>query len=132
MAVAEMQKVLRSFDGVVLCAIGHRVVHGGPDFAHPVLIDEAVLRRLKTFQDLAPLHQPSNLAPIRLAMEIAPELPQVACFDTTFHRHHPEVADFYALPRRFHDEGVRRYGFHGLRHFAFDVNRMGIHMGLIV
>lgn len=68
MAVAEMQEVLRSFDGVVLHAIGHRVVHGGPDFAYPVLIDEAVLRRLKTFQDLAPLHQPSNLAPIRLPM----------------------------------------------------------------
>ena len=73
-----------------------------------------VLERLAAYQDLAPLHQPNNLAPIRLAMEIDPELPQVACFDTAFHRGHPVHADCYALPRKFYDEGVRRYGFHGL------------------
>jgi acetate kinase len=89
-------------------------VHGGPDYAAPVLIDGAILERLATYQDLAPLHQPNNLAPIRLAMEINPDLPQVACFDTAFHREHPRLADVYALPLKFYDEGVRRYGFHGL------------------
>jgi acetate kinase len=74
-----------------LRAIGHRVVHGGPDFAASVRIDEAVLERLAAYQSLAPLHQPNNLAPIRLVMEIDPTaIPQVACFDTAFHRGHPE------------------------------------------
>jgi acetate kinase len=113
-AVAEMRAFLQSVEGVRLVAIGHRVVHGGADHAGPVLIDEAVLERLSGLQNLAPLHQPNNLAPIRLVMEIASYLPQVACFDTAFHRDHAEVADWYALPRRFHAEGVRRYGFHGL------------------
>lgn len=113
-AVREMRALLQTRDGYRIAAIGHRVVHGGPDYAAPVLIDAAVLARLETYQSLAPLHQPNNLAPIRAVMEIAPEVPQVACFDTAFHRGHPEVADWYALPRRFHAEGVRRYGFHGL------------------
>jgi acetate kinase len=113
-AVREMRALLAGQAGHRITAIGHRVVHGGPDFAAPVLIDAAVLERLETFQSLAPLHQPNNLAPIRAVMEVAPEVPQVACFDTAFHRGHPEVADWYALPRRFHAEGVRRYGFHGL------------------
>jgi acetate kinase len=113
-AVRERRALLRTGDGQRIAAIGHRVVHGGPDHAAPVLIDAGVLARLETFQSLAPLHQPNNLAPIRAVMEIAPEVPQVACFDTAFHRGHPEVADWYALPRRFHAEGVRRYGFHGL------------------
>ena len=95
-------------------AIGHRVVHGGADYARPVLLDAFVLERLAALQQLAPLHQPNNLAPIRQAMEISPEVPQVACFDTAFHRGHPAVADTYALPRGLYDEGVRRYGFHGL------------------
>jgi acetate kinase len=99
---------------VRLRAIGHRVVHGGPDYGAPVLLDEDVLRRLAQFQELAPLHQPNNLAPIRLAMEIQPSVPQVACFDTAFHRGHAPFADCYALPRTLYDEGVRRYGFHGL------------------
>ncbi len=80
---------LPTLEGFTLRAIGHRVVHGGPDYVRPVLIDAAVLDRLAEYQDLAPLHQPNNLAPIRLAMEIDPELPQVACFDTAFHRGHP-------------------------------------------
>jgi acetate kinase len=113
-AVREMRALLQSQSGYRIAAIGHRVVHGGPDYAAPVLIDADVLARLETFQSLAPLHQPNNLAPIRAVIEIAPEVPQVACFDTAFHRDHPEVADWYALPRRFHAEGVRRYGFHGL------------------
>lgn len=113
-AVREMRALLARQAGHLITAIGHRVVHGGPDYAAPVLIDAQVLARLESFQSLAPLHQPNNLAPIRAVMEIAPEVPQVACFDTAFHRGHPEVADWYALPRRFHAEGVRRYGFHGL------------------
>jgi acetate kinase len=95
-------------------AVGHRVVHGGPDYDRPVLIDHGVVARLERFTALAPLHQPHNLAPIRSLLANFPALPQVACFDTAFHRNHDEVADHYAIPRRLHDEGVRRYGFHGL------------------
>jgi acetate kinase len=105
---------LRGLEGVELVAIGHRVVHGGPDFTGPVLVDARTLERLAAFEPLAPLHQPVSLAYIRFAMENDPELPQVACFDTAFHRGHPDVADWYALPRAYYDEGVRRYGFHGL------------------
>lgn len=113
-AIAAVQTLLRSLGGFTLAAIGHRVVHGGPDFTDAVLIDASVLDKLSHYQDLAPLHQPNNLAPIRLAMQIAPELPQVACFDTAFHRGHAPHTDCYALPRKLYDEGVRRYGFHGL------------------
>ncbi|WOS64761.1 acetate/propionate family kinase [Sinorhizobium fredii] len=113
-AIAAAREWLLTLEGLELRAIGHRVVHGGPDYAQPVLIDPTVLDRLASYQDLAPLHQPNNLAPIRLAMEINADVPQVACFDTAFHRGHPEHADCYALPRAFYDQGVRRYGFHGL------------------
>jgi acetate kinase len=113
-AIGAMRAWLATLEGVRLVAIGHRVVHGGPDFARPVRIDETVIARLASYQDLAPLHQPNNLAPIRLVMEIDPGIPQVACFDTAFHRGHPDHADWYALPRALHAEGVRRYGFHGL------------------
>ena len=113
-AIDAVQAFLRSLGGFTLAAIGHRVVHGGPDFTDAVLIDPAVLDKLAHYQDLAPLHQPNNLAPIRLAMEIAPDLPQVACFDTAFHRGHAAHTDCYAIPRKLYDEGVRRYGFHGL------------------
>ena len=95
-------------------AIGHRVVHGGPDYAAPILIDDRVLADLERLVPLAPLHQPNNLAPIREIRRRYPDIPQVACFDTAFHRHHPEVADRYAIPESFYAEGVRRYGFHGL------------------
>ncbi|QIJ73529.1 acetate/propionate family kinase [Methylobacterium sp. NI91] len=97
-----------------IVAVGHRVVHGGPDFAEPVLVDDAVLRRLESFIPLAPLHQLGNLDPIRVLRQRRPDLPQVACFDTAFHRGHPELSDRFALPRFLHAEGVRRYGFHGL------------------
>ncbi|ACP22815.1 acetate kinase (plasmid) [Sinorhizobium fredii NGR234] len=113
-AIAAAREWLLTLDGLELRAIGHRVVHGGPDYAQPVLIDATVLDRLASYQDLAPLHQPNNLAPIRLAMEINPDVPQVACFDTAFHRGHAEHTDCYALPRTFYDQGIRRYGFHGL------------------
>jgi acetate kinase len=97
-----------------LAGVGHRVVHGGIEFAAPVRIDDAVLARLEKLCPLAPLHQPHNLAGIRALAAVQPDLPQVACFDTAFHRAHPELADWFALPRRFHDDGIRRYGFHGL------------------
>lgn len=95
-------------------AVGHRVVHGGPDYERPVLIDHGVVARLERFVSLAPLHQPHNLAPIRSILDSFPTLPQVACFDTAFHRTHGPLADHYAIPHQLHAEGVRRYGFHGL------------------
>ena len=95
-------------------AVGHRVVHGGPDYDRPVLLDHGVVARLERFVTLAPLHQPHNLAPIRSLLANFPTLPQVACFDTAFHRTHDAVADYYAIPHQLHAEGVRRYGFHGL------------------
>ena len=94
--------------------VGHRVVHGGADYAAPVLIDGSVRAALAHLVPLAPLHQPHNLKAID-AVELAyPGVPQVACFDTAFHRTHPKVADCFALPARYYDAGVRRYGFHGL------------------
>ena len=114
---AAMLKVgawLRETQKVSLVAVGHRVVHGGPDYDRPVIVDDQVLTRLERYIPLAPLHQPNNLAPIRSIRANNPELPQVACFDTAFHRGHSAVADHYAIPERFHAEGVRRYGFHGL------------------
>ena len=95
-------------------AVGHRVVHGGPRFDRPVLVDKDVITELERYVSLAPLHQPNNLAPIRSIFARSPGLPQVACFDTAFHRGHDALADHYALPVSLYDEGVRRYGFHGL------------------
>ena len=95
-------------------AVGHRVVHGGPKYHEPVLIDDPTLADLERYAPLAPLHQPNNLAAIRAIRAQAPELPQVACFDTAFHRAHDALADHYAIPLAYYDEGVRRYGFHGL------------------
>jgi acetate kinase len=95
-------------------AVGHRVVHGGPDYEGPVLIDHGVVARLEALITLAPLHQPHNLAPIRSLLTNFPNLPQVACFDTAFHRNHGPLADHYAIPQQLYDEGLRRYGFHGL------------------
>ncbi len=95
-------------------AVGHRVVHGGPDYDRPIQLDHGVVTRLERYIALAPLHQPHNLAPIRSILGNFPELPQVACFDTAFHRTHSAVADHYAIPHHLYAEGVRRYGFHGL------------------
>jgi acetate kinase len=129
-AITETRAWLKTLEGFTLRAIGHRVVHGGPDYAKPILIDHDILDTLATFQELAPLHQPNNLAPIRLAMEIDPDVPQVACFDTAFHRGHAPHTDCYALPAAYYEHGVRRYGFHGLsyeyiaerlRHVAPDI-----------
>jgi acetate kinase len=113
-AVQEAGAWLNQTQKLNLVAVGHRVVHGGPDYDRPVLVDHEVVARLERYVPLAPLHQPNNLAPIRSLLTRRPELPQVACFDTAFHRGHSVVADHYALPERFYAEGVRRYGFHGL------------------
>ena len=97
-----------------LVGVGHRVVHGGLDFTQPVRVDAGVVAALEKLIPLAPLHQPHNLAPIIRLFERLPELPQVACFDTSFHRTNPDVAQRFALPEELHEAGVRRYGFHGL------------------
>ncbi|MDN8615022.1 acetate/propionate family kinase [Variovorax ginsengisoli] len=97
-----------------LSAVGHRVVHGGMDFAAPVRVDGDIVTRLEKLIPLAPLHQPHNLAPIRALLQQAPGLPQVACFDTAMHRSNPALAQMFALPKALSDAGVRRYGFHGL------------------
>jgi acetate kinase len=103
-----------ALEGRQVAAIGHRVVHGGPDLAAPVVVDAAILERLRALVPLAPLHQPHNLAGIAAVAAHFPALPQVACFDTAFHRGHPPEADTFALPPEFHARGIRRYGFHGL------------------
>jgi acetate kinase len=95
-------------------AVGHRVVHGGPDYDRPIPVDHGLVARLERYIALAPLHQPHNLAPIKSLLANLPTLPQVACFDTAFHRGHDGVADQYAIPYQLYEEGVRRYGFHGL------------------
>ena len=97
-----------------LTGVGHRVVHGGSAYSSPVKVDDAVLRRLEKYIPLAPLHQPHNLGPIRSVMKLGADIPQVACFDTAFHRTNPPLSQIFALPRRYTDEGIRRYGFHGL------------------
>ena len=105
---------LREAQKIEPIAFGHRVVHGGPSFGKPVLIDDSVLAHLEDYVSLAPLHQPNNLAAIRAIRTRFPDLPQIACFDTAFHREHGALADHFAIPKRFYAEGVRRYGFHGL------------------
>ena len=115
---AATREVLATALGLIggrkVAAVAHRVVHGGTKYAAPVLLDAGVIAELAALSPLAPLHQPHNLAPIRAIAEAAPQIPQVACFDTAFHRSQPELAQRFALPRKFTDAGVRRYGFHGL------------------
>jgi acetate kinase len=105
---------LREKEQIEVIAAGHRVVHGGQEFSEPVVITEDVLSRLERYTPFAPLHQPNNLAAIHALRARAPNMRQVACFDTAFHRRHPALADHYAIPQELHAEGVRRYGFHGL------------------
>lgn len=102
------------WQGARVIAVGHRVVHGGAEFVAPVRITAAVLARLESLTPLAPLHQPQNLAPIRSLREARPDLPQVACFDTAFHRGRAAVTRRFALPREYETAGIERYGFHGL------------------
>lgn len=111
-------------DGYRLAAVGHRVVHGGLAHAAPVRVDDAVLDALERLVPLAPLHQPHNLEPIRIVRRQWPGLPQVACFDTAFHRDQPEIAQLFAVPRSMTERGVRRYGFHGLS-YAYVASVLG-------
>ena len=97
-----------------LDALGHRVVHGGMYYSRPARVTPELIAELEALVPLAPLHEPHNLAPIQMAMRLNPELPQVACFDTAFHRTAPEVEQAFALPYAFFEEGIRRYGFHGI------------------
>jgi acetate kinase len=109
---AEEQR--KRFGGQRLSAVGHRVGHGGLKYFEPVRVDDGVLAELELLIPLVPLHQPYNLAPIRALRERRPKMPQVACFDTAFHRTQPEVAQAIALPRIYTEKGIRRYGFHGI------------------
>jgi acetate kinase len=109
-----LESLVRALPDIRVDAVGHRVVHGGPLHAQPIVLDDAAIARLEAFTPLAPLHQPHNLSGIRAAFAAFPGAFQVACFDTGFHRAHPFVNDVFALPRDYYDKGVRRYGFHGL------------------
>lgn len=100
--------------GAKPAAVGHRIVHGGGAFWRPMRLDEGLLAQLDGLTPLAPLHEPHNLEGVRAARAHFPAVPQVACFDTAFHRGHDFTEDIYALPREYHEAGVRRYGFHGL------------------
>ncbi|WP_346900329.1 acetate/propionate family kinase [uncultured Roseibium sp.] len=114
-ALAALLTILERETGKISVeAIGHRVVHGGVDYAAPLVLDDEKLDALARLNPLAPLHQPHNLAGIHASRTAFPKALQVACFDTAFHRHHPWVNDTFALPRSLYDEGIRRYGFHGL------------------
>ena len=99
---------------IEVVAVGHRVVHGGQKYSAPTLISDEVMEELDALMILAPLHEPHNLAGIRAAQESFGGIPQIACFDTAFHRTHSFVDDCYAIPRYFYEKGVCRYGFHGL------------------
>ena len=101
-------------EGREVLGVGHRVVHGGVEFDEPVILNDENIKLLSALIPLAPLHQPHNLAAVEAARNAFPRAIQVACFDTAFHRGHPWVNDVFAIPRHFYDEGVRRYGFHGL------------------
>lgn len=103
-----------AFPGVSVSAVGHRIVHGGVDYAAPVVLDDHIIAALEALIPLAPLHQPHNLAGVAAARIAFPGVPQIACFDTAFHRGHDFVNEAYALPRALYDRGLRRFGFHGL------------------
>lgn len=106
--------VQHHFETAPLCAVGHRVVHGGHIFKKPVLITQDTFQHMKALEPLAPLHQPYNLEGAIYCAALFKNIPQIACFDTSFHQNHPLVADLYGLPYDFYEQGIRRYGFHGL------------------
>lgn len=108
------QELAPAMAGRRIVAVGHRVVHGGTDLVAPVLVDDAVMERLRALAPLAPLHQPHNIAGIEASRARLPGVLQIACFDTAFHRSHGWEADTFALPPEFYARGIRRYGFHGL------------------
>ncbi|MEM6486745.1 MAG: acetate/propionate family kinase [Pseudomonadota bacterium] len=128
--------IAERFPEAEIPVVGHRVVHGGTLFAEPVALDDATVAELHRFAPFAPLHQPHNLAGVAAARAAFPAALQIACFDTAFHRNHPWVNDTFALPRRFYDEGVRRYGFHGLSYDyisgALSAMAPSLHAGRVV
>ncbi|QEY52206.1 acetate/propionate family kinase [Legionella longbeachae] len=101
-------------DSITLAAVGHRVVHGGTFFSNPTLITDDVMQKIASLMPLAPLHQPHNLEAIQIINQLYPSLAQISCFDTTFHRTQKRLATLFALPKSLSDEGILRYGFHGL------------------
>ncbi|HEY8261993.1 MAG TPA: acetate/propionate family kinase [Methylosinus sp.] len=109
-----IEAIAARLPALTLAAVGHRVVHGGSKFDRPVRVTPEILERLSTYIPLAPSHQPHNLAPIRALFASHPGLPQIACFDTAFHRTQPRLAQLFPLPLAFAERGVLRYGFHGL------------------
>ncbi len=111
-----------------LAAAGHRIVHGGQKFTRPQLVDNELKRALKALVPFAPLHLPSQLAMIEAVAVHYPELPQVACFDTSFHSSMPEVAQRFALPKKLWQQGIKRYGFHGLS-YEYVVAKLGNELG---
>ncbi len=114
--------IKKTYPHIQLTAAGHRIVHGGEKYTESVKISEDVLKYLETLIPLAPLHQPQNLAGIRTLQSLHPTLVQVACFDTSFHHTQPKLATLFALPTHFWDEGIRRYGFHGLSYHYISEN----------
>ena len=131
---AALGALAAAFPGLSVGAVGHRVVHGGPEFAAPVAVTTDVLGRIEALAPFAPLHQPHNVAGLRAAMAAFPGALQVACFDTAFHRGHAFAHEAYALPRAYFDKGIRRYGFHGLSYEAIARALAGtaLHPGRVV
>ncbi|MBW8640568.1 acetate/propionate family kinase [Hoeflea sp. WL0058] len=114
-ALSAILDLLRTeFPDISIASVGHRIVHGGTQFSQPVVLDKETMVKLRALIPLAPLHQPNNLAGVDAAAEAFPDAVQVGCFDTAFHRDQPWINDAFALPYRYYEEGVRRYGFHGL------------------
>ncbi len=128
-ALGFLLKWLRTHNaGWRIAGVGHRVVHGAQDYSRPIVLDAATVDRLKHFIPLAPLHQPHNIAGIEAMTTALPEVKQVACFDTAFHRTQPELAQRFALPRNITAQGVRRYGFHGLS-YEYIADVLPSHLG---
>jgi acetate kinase len=127
-AIETMFAALRKQGVERLEAAGHRIVHGGPKFISPQLIDEKLKAGLKELIPFAPLHLPDQVAMIEAVTTHFPELPQVACFDTAFHNRMPEVAQRFALPQELWEQGIRRYGFHGLS-YEYVVGKLGSELG---
>ena len=118
----------RHENGFRIVGVGHRVVHGAQSYSHPIRLDDKAIAELKTFIPLAPLHQPHNLDGIEALRGALPQIPQIACFDTAFHRTQPGIAQLFALPRKITAQGVRRYGFHGLS-YEFIAEELPRHIG---
>lgn len=123
-----LEWLIQRLPGQRLAAVGHRVVHGGSLFAEPVRLTASVLSRLEALVPLAPLHQPNGIAGIRALGARLPDVPQIACFDTAFHRTQPAMAQLFGLPRELSADGIRRYGFHGLS-YQYIASQLPTHLG---